>query len=150
MNPSIFVFIYTDNKAVENNIIKIQSFCNHQFFIISKQNIHTIFFFICAYIIIVFVLSYSVSLRLWVLCCDVRYDFRMKTIFGSSSPQVVCIGGGGEEGGSCPIYVICVCFRIVVPNTCCVVFMFCLSSSCAPNVASFSGLSIFECPFGIL
>ena len=31
-----------------------------------------------------------------------------------------------------------------------VVFLFCLSSSCVPYVASFSGLSIFDCPFDIL
>jgi hypothetical protein len=30
------------------------------------------------------------------------------------------------------------------------VFLFCFSSSCVPYVASFSGLSIFDCPFGIL
>jgi hypothetical protein len=32
--------------------------------------------------------------RLWhtliFLCCDIRYDFRMKTTFGSSLPPVVC------------------------------------------------------------
>ena len=39
---------------------------------------------------------------------------------------------------------------IVVSNTYCVVFLFCLSSSCVPYFASFSGFSIFECPFGIL
>ena len=27
---------------------------------------------------------------------------------------------------------------------------FCLTSSCVPNVASFSGVSFFDCPFGIL
>ena len=32
-------------------------------------------------------------------------------------------------------------------NLCCGFF---LSSSCVPYVASFSGLSIFYCPFGIL
>jgi hypothetical protein len=32
----------------------------------------------------------------------------------------------------------------------CVVFLFCLSSSCMTNVASFSGLLIFDCPFGFL
>jgi len=32
----------------------------------------------------------------------------------------------------------------------CVYVMFCLSPSCVPYVASFSGLSIFDCPFGIL
>jgi hypothetical protein len=30
------------------------------------------------------------------------------------------------------------------------VFLFCFSSSCVPYVESFSGLSIFDCIFGIL
>ena len=34
--------------------------------------------------------------------------------------------------------------------TYCVVFLFCCSSSCVPNVASFPGLSLFDCPFGII
>jgi hypothetical protein len=61
---------------------------------------------------------------------------------------------------------ICVCLRIVVSNTYCVLFLFCFSSSCVPYVVSFSGLflfcfssscvscvvsfsgwSIFDCPF---
>ena len=51
--------------------------------------------------------------------CYVRYDCRIKTMFCSSlSP------------GSCLIYVICVSLRIMVSNTYCVVFLFCLSSSC--------------------
>ena len=29
-----------------------------------------------------------------------------------------------------------------------ILFCFVFLSSCAPNVASFSGLSIFDCPFG--
>jgi len=52
--------------------------------------------------------------------------------------------------GSCLIYVIYVCLRIVVSNTYCVVFFFCSPSSCVPYVASFSGLSRFDWPFGIL
>jgi len=40
--------------------------------------------------------------------------------------------------------------RIKVSNTYCVVFLFCFSWSCIPYVANFSGLSIFDCPFGIL
>ena len=35
---------------------------------------------------------------------------------------------------SCLIYVICVCLRIVVSNTYCVVCLFCLSWSCVPYV----------------
>ena len=44
------------------------------------------------------------------------------------------------------IYVLCVCLRIVVSNIYCVVFLFCLSSSCEPYVASFSGLSFLIAP----
>ena len=68
----------------------------------------------------------------FVLWCDVRYDFRIKT-FGSCLPPVVCL-----------IYVICICFCIVVSNTFCVVFLLSFSSSCVPYIASFSGLSIFH------
>jgi hypothetical protein len=38
----------------------------------------------------------------------------------------------------------------VVSDICCVVFLFCFSSSCIPNVPSFSGKSIFDYPFGVL
>ena len=51
---------------------------------------------------------------------------------------------------SCFMYVICVCLHIVVSNTYLVVLLFCISSSCVSYVASFSGLSMFDCPFGIL
>ena len=51
--------------------------------------------------------------------------------------------------GSCFIYV-CVCLRILLANTYCVVLLLCLSSSGVPCVASFSGLSMLDCPFGIL
>jgi hypothetical protein len=43
------------------------------------------------------------------------YDFRIKTMFGSSWPPVVSSGY--------LIYVICVCLRGLVSNTCCVVFI---------------------------
>ena len=54
------------------------------------------------------------------------------------------------QEGSCLIYVMCVCLHIVVSNTYYVVFLFCFSSSCVPYFASFSGLSFFECQFGII
>ena len=59
-------------------------------------------------------------------------------MFGSSLSPVVC--------RRALIYVICVCLGIVVSNTYCVVFLFCLSSSCVLDVASFSGSSIFIAP----
>jgi hypothetical protein len=39
--------------------------------------------------------------------------------------------------------------RVVVSNTCGVVFLFCFSLSCVTCVASFSGVSICDRPFGI-
>jgi len=37
------------------------------------------------------ILSYQISLRSFcVPCCDIRYDFRMQTMFDSSLSQVVC------------------------------------------------------------
>ena len=60
------------------------------------------------------------------------------TMLGSSLPPVVCI-----------IYVCCV-FVCVQWCPVHIVFLFCFSSSCLPDVASFTRLSIFDCPFSIL
>ena len=64
-------------------------------------------------------LGFCVFFTFWVPCCGVRNDFRIKTIFGSSWPPVVC-----RRAHTCLIYVICVCLLIVVSNTCCVMFLF--------------------------
>ena len=48
------------------------------------------------------------------------------------------------------IYVICVCLRIRVSNTYCVVFLFCLYCILVSYVASFSLLSICDSTFGAL
>jgi hypothetical protein len=47
-------------------------------------------------------------------CCNVRYDFHIKTMFGSSLPLFVC--------RRTFFYVICVCLRISLSNTSCFVF----------------------------
>ena len=69
-------------------------------------------------------------------------------MFGSSLPPVVCRRAQVLFTlfvfvcvKRCPTHIVMYC-----------VFMFCLSlsSSCVPNVASFSGLSILDCPFGFL
>ena len=44
------------------------------------------------------------------------------------------------KDGSCLIYVMCACLRIVVSNTYCVVALFDFSSSCVPYVS-------LDCPF---
>jgi len=49
-------------------------------------------------------------------------------------------------GGSCLINDICVCLHILASKTCYIVSLFCLSSSCVRSVASFFGLSIYDCP----
>ena len=64
--------------------------------------------------------------------------------FGSSLHPVVC-------RRSRVLFTLFVGFLSVVgSNTYCVVFLFGFSLSCVPYVASFSGLSIFDCSFGIL
>jgi len=93
-----------------------------------------IFLVLCVVLLCIF--------RFWVRCSGVRYDFHIKTMFGSSLPPVLC-------SCACLIHVICFYLRIVVSNTYCVVFLLCFSSSCVPNIASFSGLSFSDCPFGI-
>ena len=71
----------------------------------------------------------------WVPYFDIRYGFRIKTMFGSTLPPVVCQGEGGQ------LYLHA---YIGIQHILCCVLMFCFSSSCAPNVASFSGLSFFS------
>ena len=78
----------------------------------------------------------------WVPCCNVRYDFRIKTIFGSSLPPVV------SRKAHVYLRYLC-CLRIVVSNTYCVVVIALIVSSCILSGAGFSGLSILDCPFGI-
>ena len=62
----------------------------------------------------------------WVPCCDVRFDFRMKTMFGSFLPPIVFLR------------YLCLFTYWGVQHICTV-----------PYVVSFSGLSILYCPFGI-
>jgi hypothetical protein len=45
---------------------------------------------------------------------------------------------------------LCVCLRIVVSNTYCVVFLFCFSSSCVPCFQVLWLSPFFDWPFGIL
>ena len=129
-------------------------------------------------------LSYYVS-TFWFPCCDVRYDFRIQTMFGSSLPPVVCMRAqvllmflclfvySGIQNILCTqccqflwivyfllslrysltfIYLVYPmlpvsldCLFLIAPSVFSNVYL-----SCVPNVASFSGLSIFDCPFGIL
>ena len=74
-------------------------------------------------------------------CCDVRYDFHIKTIFGSSLLPVIC----RMDHVLFTLFVLAL--RIVAQHILCcvfVLFLFVLS------VASYARFSIFDCPFGIL
>jgi hypothetical protein len=72
----------------------------------------------------------------WVTWCDVRYDFRVKTMFGSSLQ--LCVGGF-------MFYLRLLClfgYSVVQHILCCVVLLFCFSSYCVLYVASISGFPI--------
>ena len=71
----------------------------------------------------------------WVPCCDVRFDFRMKTMFGSFLPPIVFLR------------YLCLFTYWGVQHILCCFFSFVLCT--VPYVVSFSGLSILYCPFGI-
>jgi len=65
----------------------------------------------------------------WVPCCDVRYDFRIKTMFGSSLPPVVC--RRAHVLFTLLHIVLCFCFIFFIVCT---------------LLSSLSGLSIFLLP----
>jgi len=77
-------------------------------------------------------------------CCDVRYNFRIKTMFVSSLPPVICRRA----------HVLFTLFDLVCvlwcPTHIVLCFCFVCIVSCVPYVASFSGMSILDCSFGIL
>ena len=74
-------------------------------------------------------------------CCDAGYDFRIKTMFGFSLPPVVC-------RRSHVLFTLFV-YSGVQHILCCVFCFVCLRLElCISNVASFSGLSILDYPFG--
>jgi hypothetical protein len=129
------LIVYMSNTAVSYKKQELRNLHEHL--------ISSLFFFyeICVAHIINFLCCPIMCL--YVLSCDVRYDFRIKTMFGSSLHTVVQVVGEA--------YVLftlfCVCLRIVVSNTYYV--LFCLSSCCVPYVAGFSGLSIFDYLFCI-
>ncbi len=70
--------------------------------------------------------------------------FVYKTMFGSSLPPIVC-------SMAYVLFKLCVCVWWSPTDINMLLFLGgCLSSSCVPNVASFSALSIVDCSFGIL
>ena len=77
--------------------------------------------------------------------CEYLYNKHfIKTIFGSSLPLVVCM----------MVHVLFTFLRLFaysgVKHILCSVFVLFFFVLCVPYIASFSGLSIFYCPFGIL
>ena len=74
------------------------------------------------------------------MCCDVRYDFHMKTMFGLSLPSVVCRRA----------HVLFTLFVFVRVKWCHTHIVLCYCFAFLRLFASFSRLSIFDCLFGIL
>jgi hypothetical protein len=56
----------------------------------SMPEIIKVFQIFCCSAYIVFCAVLLCVFTFWVACCDVRYDFRIKTMFSSSLPPVVC------------------------------------------------------------
>jgi len=64
------------------NCLPFENTWVHPLFFVLVESVFLIFFVFCAVLLCVFIF--------WVPCCDVRYDFRMKTMFSSSLPPVAC------------------------------------------------------------
>jgi hypothetical protein len=93
-------------------------------------------FLVC--VILLYVVTFSVP------SCDVRYDFRIKRCSVRLYLQLF-VGGLMSY-----LRYVCLFACDGVQHIVCCGF-FCLRLvSCVPNFASFSRLSIFDCPFGIL
>ena len=95
------------------------------------------FYIFCVVLLCVF--------AIWVPYCDVCCGFRSEQRFGSSLPRVVC-----RRAHVLFTLLVFVCVRWCPTHIVLRLCLLCLSSSCVPYVASFSGLSIFDCSFGIL
>jgi hypothetical protein len=102
--------------------------------------VHLRWFFDWVLVAHLFSLLYCSIMCLYVLCSVLWSQLRLQY---KNYVRFVFISSCLYEG-SCLIYVICVWLRIVVSNTYCVVFLLCFSSSCVPNIASFSRLSLFD------
>ena len=76
------------------------------------------------------------------LCCSVTYLYVLNPVlwcplrFPQKNDVRFVFSSSCLYECSCLIYVSCVCLRIVVSNTHCVVFLLCGSSSCVTYVAS--------------
>ena len=139
-------------KSCNNRYLLISMIYTRKLFNLLKGRIFVLwFFFSSSYV--PYIASFS---GLSFFDC-LRYSLtftRHKTWFLQFRQQI-CLTCLREEnvlfvGGIMSYLLICVCLRVVVSSTYCVLFWFCLPSSCVLYVSSFSGLSIFECSFGIL
>ena len=80
----------------------------------------------------------------WVPCCDVRYDIRIKTMFGSYLPPVVC----RRAHDSFTLFVFAYAECTWCPAHYVLCFLFCLFSSFVLLTDCFSEFSILDCTLG--
>ena len=128
----------------------------------------------CCCFFLLFFIVFSVVLlcvlTFWVSSCGVRYGLHIKTMFGSYWSSVICkrdhvlstlfvlFSYSGVQHKLCSVFVFFVLCTLCCQFLWIVHFWlplrysltFICPVSCVPYVASFSGLSIFDCLFGIL
>ena len=130
-------------KMFASNIIN-KSSCNSKTpMVLNQSGIHNVHIQMlpflwgdpCCSSFIVFCVVLLCVFRFWVPCCDVRYNFHIKTMFGSSLPPVVC-----SKAHVLFVFV----YIYWCPTQ--VVLCFCFSSSCVPYPMLPVSL---DCPFFI-
>jgi hypothetical protein len=117
----IYIYIYIYVFYYKSKFISIL-ICFHSFFTLVVNKISQVFIYYTAkksigqFLTPNFLKKFGINV---VIMCmsDFNYNFHIKTMFGSSLPQIVC------RRAHVFIYIICVCLRIVVSNAYCVVFL---------------------------
>ena len=89
--------------------------------------------------------SQQISKGIWFFQVTLSRSPRGSHIHWSDVFTSSCLGGGSMSY----LRYLCLFMHSGVQYIVCCVFLFFFSSFCVPYVGSFSGLSIFDCPFGI-
>ena len=132
-NITLYIVFYIYCGVQQISIIWVTwrvSYTKQELLTLHEHLVHPYSF---GWVSVVHLFSFSVFM-FWVPCCDVRYDFRMESMFDLSLHPLVCRRAQ-----------ILLAYSSVWRVSCCVFILFFFV-----YVASFSGFSVFDCPFGFL